>query len=216
MRTKNSKNIFKVLSFVLLIFVIIFAVLLVKIVNDRNSNDVIDEKMEEVKNPIVVFETNYGNFEIELFLEQSPITAGNFKSLVEKGFYDGTKFHRVMANFMIQGGDPLSKNDSLKNRWGTGGAERIPDEFIRNLSNVRGTIAMANSGPNSGSSQFFINVVNNTYLDWDKAPMTSKHPVFGKVIVGMDIVDKISVVRVSGSGSTPVEPVIIRKAYLKK
>lgn len=216
MKTKNSKNIFKVLSFVLLIFVIIFAVLLVKIVKDKNSNDVIDEKMEEVKNPIVVFETNYGNFEIELFLEQSPITAGNFKSLVEKGFYDGTKFHRVMANFMIQGGDPLSKNDSLKNRWGTGGAERIRDEFIRNLSNTRGTIAMANSGPNSGSSQFFINVVNNTYLDWDKPPLSSKHPVFGKVIVGMDIVDKISVVRVSGSGSTPVEPVIIRKAYLKK
>jgi len=165
-------------------------------------------------NNIVIFETTQGNIEIELYLEKSPVTAGNFKELVEEGFYDGTRFHRVIKGFMIQGGDPLSKNVSLKNRWGTGGAEKIEDEFIRGLSNVRGTLSMANAGPNTGSSQFFMNVVDNTYLDWDKKPMSSKHPVFAKIVSGMEIVDKISNVSVDGR-DVPKEDVVITKAYLK-
>ena len=76
-------------------------------------------------NDIAVFKTNMGTFKVKLYLEKSPITAGNFKQLVESGFYNETKFHRVITDFMIQGGDPLSKNDNLKKKWGTGGAERI-------------------------------------------------------------------------------------------
>ncbi|MDA3854706.1 MAG: peptidylprolyl isomerase [Candidatus Woesearchaeota archaeon] len=164
---------------------------------------------------IVVFETTKGNIEIELFLDESPMTAGNFKKLVEEGFYDKTKFHRVIPNFMVQGGDPLSKNNSMTNRWGTGGpGYAIQDEFIEGLSNKRGTLSMANSGPNSGGSQFFINTVNNTNLDWDKAPASSKHPVFGKVTSGMEIVDAISKVRTTGS-DRPLEDIEIIKAYIK-
>ena len=187
-----------------------------KVETPKIESEKLNSKMEEnnSNNPIVVFETNLGNFEVELFEDKSPITAGNFKSLVEQGFYDGIKFHRVIKDFMIQGGDPLSKNDSLKNRWGSGGAEPIEDEFIKGLSNTRGTLSMANAGPNTGSSQFFINLVDNTYLDWDKSPAQSKHPVFGKIVSGMDIIDKIGTVKV-GARDVPAEPVIIRKAYLK-
>ena len=158
----------------------------------------------EVKNPIVVLETEKGNIEIELFLDKMPITAGNFKKLVEQKFYDGTRFHRVIDNFMVQGGDPLSKDKSNEALWGTGGpGYAISDEFVAGLSNVKGTISMANSGPNTGGSQFFINTVDNVYLDFDKEPQTSKHPVFGKVVSGMDIVLSIQ------KGD------IIKKAYLK-
>jgi len=124
------------------------------------------------------------------------------------------KFHRVIDGFMIQGGDPLSKNDSLMNRWGTGGSEPIEDEFVKGLSNLRGTLSMANAGPNSGSSQFFINTQDNTNLDWDKAPIQSKHPVFGKIVVGMDVIDKISKVK-TNSQDRPLEHVVIEKAHLK-
>jgi len=152
-----------------------------------------DKKMtEEIKinNPIAVLETNKGDIEIELFMDKMPITAGNFKKLAEEGFYDGIRFHRVIDNFMIQAGDPLSKDESQKELWGTGGpGYTIEDEFVPGLSNVRGTIAMANIGqPNTGGSQFFINTVDNIGLDFDKPPATSKHPVFGKVVEGMDIV----------------------------
>ncbi len=164
-------------------------------------------------NPIAVLETTKGNIEIELFLKESPITAGNFKQLVEEGFYDGIKFHRVIDGFMIQSGDPLSKNDSKKHLWGTGGSEEISDEYIKGLSNTRGTLSMANRGPNTGSSQFFINLINNTRLDWDKAPSTSKHPVFGKIVKGMDIVDSIGKVKTDNTDK-PIEAITIIKAYI--
>lgn len=175
-----------------------------------------NEKKQMEEN-IVLFETNQGNIKIELFLDESPITAGNFKKLVEEGFYDGIKFHRVIDGFMIQGGDPKTKDDTQVARWGTGGSGRvIQDEFIEGLSNVRGTLSMANSGPNSGSSQFFINTANNTMLDWNKQPASSKHPVFGKVIEGMDVVDKISKVSTTGSPfDRPLDAVIIKKASIQ-
>lgn len=127
----------------------------------------------------VKFETTYGNFVIQLYDKQMPITTGNFKKLVEKGFYNGVIFHRVIADFMIQGGDPTGT--------GMGGpGYNIKDEFTKTSldENNRGTISMANAGPNTGGSQFFINLVNNNYLD-------GKHPVFGIVVEGMDVVDKI-------------------------
>ncbi len=171
--------------------------------------------MEDNNNTIAVFETTKGTFEIELFTAKSPITAGNFKELIEKKFYDNTKFHRIIKDFMVQGGDPLSKNDNLAKRWGTGGpGYAIKDEFIRGLSNKRGTLSMANSGPNSGGSQFFINVVDNTFLDWDKGDARSKHPVFGKIVSGMEIVDKIVNVR-TASQDRPAENITITKAYIK-
>ena len=124
----------------------------------------------------VRLETNMGNITIALD-PTMPVTAGNFESLVKKGFYDGVIFHRVIDGFMLQGGCP--------NGNGMGGpGYAIKDEFGPKNQNHRGTISMANSGPNTGGSQFFINLVNNNFLD-------DKHPVFGKVVEGMDVVDKI-------------------------
>lgn len=167
-------------------------------------------------NPIAVLTTNKGTIEIELYEDMMPITAGNFKKLVQEGFYDGTKFHRVIESFMIQGGDPNTKtNEVLK--YGTGGpGYSIPDEHIKHelLTNVRGTISMANSGPNSGGSQFFINLVDNTFLDFDKEPLQSKHPVFGRVISGMDVVDAIAVVETNQT-NLPLEDVIVESIVIK-
>ncbi len=164
-------------------------------------------------NKKVKFTTNKGEFVIELFSDKSPITAGNFEELVEKGFYNGTRFHRIIKDFMIQGGDPLSKQEKLRSRWGTGGAETIEDEFITGLSNLRGTLSMANAGPQSGSSQFFINLVDNTYLDFDKKPFNSKHPVFGQIIEGMDIIDSIGQAR-TNAYDQPKDDIVVEKAEI--
>jgi peptidylprolyl isomerase len=159
---------------------------------------------------VAVFDTSMGTFRIELFEDSMPITTGNFIKLANDGFYDGVIFHRVIDGFMIQGGDP--------DGTGSGGpGYTIDDEFVEDegLSNVRGTISMANTGqPNSGGSQFFINVVDNTNLDWDKPPSTSKHPVFGKVVTGMNVVDAIAKVTV-GPGARPVEDVVINKLTIE-
>lgn len=153
------------------------------------------------------FETSLGSFTVELS-DKTPITTKNFVDLVSKGFYDGTKFHRVIPQFMVQGGDSLTKDNTLKRQWGTGGpGYEIKDEFDPALQNVRGTIAMANHGPNTGGSQFFINLVDNTHLN-------NKHTVFGKVTAGMDVVDKISNVA-TDSGDRPVEEVVVRKITVK-
>ncbi len=153
------------------------------------------------------FETNQGTIKIELFTETMPLTTQNFITLAEKGFYDGTRFHRVIPDFMIQGGDPLSKDESKKALWGTGGpGYHIQDEFTESNRNVRGTISMANAGPNTGGSQFFINVVDNNFLD-------GKHPVFGRVVEGQEAVDKISEMP-TGTRDQPEEDVIIKKVTI--
>ena len=145
----------------------------------------------------VLLQTTMGDVKIELFETTMPITVGNFRKLVEKGFYDGTIFHRVIAGFMIQGGDPLGT--------GMGGpGYTIKDELPADNRNARGTISMANAGPNTGGSQFFINVVDNHRLD-------PKHPVFGKVVGGMEVVDAISK-SPTGSRDRPLKTVSIRKA----
>jgi peptidylprolyl isomerase len=149
---------------------------------------------------IVLLETTEGDIKIRLY-DNMPITAGNFEKLVKQGYYDGVIFHRVIDNFMIQGGDPTGT--------GSGGpGYTIKDEFSDNNKNNRGTISMANSGPNTGGSQFFINTVNNNYLD-------SKHPVFGEVIEGMDVVDAISKVQ-TDMDNRPLEEVKIIKATIIK
>ena len=148
----------------------------------------------------VLLKTNYGDVIIKLY-DDMPITAGNFEKLVNKGFYNDVIFHRVINGFMIQGGDPMGN--------GMGGpGYNIKDEFTHKGGNKnnRGTISMANAGPNTGGSQFFINLVNNNFLD-------AKHPVFGEVIQGMDVIDKIAKVRTDGN-DRPVEDVKILEAKL--
>jgi len=168
-------------------------------------------------NPIAVLNTNMGVIEIELYEDRMPITAGNFKKLINEKYYDGIKFHRVIDGFMIQGGDPNTKTENVMS-YGTGGpGYSIPDEHVKSdlLSNVRGTISMANSGPNTGGSQFFINLIDNTNLDFDKMPLTSQHPVFGRVVSGMDVVDAIGHAK-TGQRDLPVEAIVIESATIKE
>ena len=148
-----------------------------------------------------VFETNKGTFEIELFTEKAPITTKNFIDLTEKGFYNGLIFHRVIPNFMIQGGDPEGR--------GTGGpGYEIKDEFHPDLKHdSEGILSMANSGPNTGGSQFFITLAQTSWLD-------NKHAVFGKVTKGMDVVKEIGAVE-TGANDKPVEDVIINKITIR-
>ena len=127
--------------------------------------------------------TNYGDIRLEMYDALVPNTVNNFVNLVNQGFYDGVIFHRVIDNFMIQGGD------------GSPAPTSIMDEFDSTLSNVQKTISMANSGPNTGTCQFFINLVDNTYLDFDKVPLTSKHPVFGITVSGFNVVQAIGEVQ---------------------
>lgn len=160
-------------------------------------------------NPTATFETSLGSFTAELFSDVMPITAGNFMKLAKEGFYNGLHFHRVIPNFMIQFGCPHSKDPSSR-RAGTGDSPygRIPDEHPANakMSNEPGTLSMANSGqPNSGSCQFFINTVHNSYLDFF-TPGPSKHPVFGKVTQGMDVVNKIGSTKTE-AGERPATPI---------
>ena len=169
----------------------------------------------DTKNPIVILKTTKGDIAIELFMDKMPITAGNFLKLAQEGFYDGVKFHRVIKGFMIQGGDPLSKGGNVA-LYGTGGpGYAIADEFVDGFSNMRGTISMANSGSNTGGSQFFINLVDNVGLDFDKEPLTSSHPVFGKVVGGMDAVDVIGEVE-TGVRDIPVVPVVIESVEISR
>ena len=147
-----------------------------------------------MSNPTVTMETSEGSFKVEIFLTEMPITAGNFLELARSGYYDGLHFHRVIKDFMIQFGCPHSR-DPNDPRAGTGGPPSgcIQDEFLEDakISNEPGTLSMANTGrPNSGGSQFFINTVHNSYLDWFSGG-PSKHPVFGRVTSGMDVVQKI-------------------------
>ncbi|MGE4375501.1 MAG: peptidylprolyl isomerase [Methanoculleus sp.] len=150
----------------------------------------------------VTMHTSMGDITLRLYTDM-PITTGNFIKLAKKGFYDGIVFHRVIDGFMIQGGCPQGT--------GTGGpGYTIEDEFGKGHSNVRGTIAMANTGrPNTGGSQFFINMVDNTHLDKENKSTPYAHPVFGEVVGGMDVVDAIGKVK-TGRNDRPVKDVVIK------
>lgn len=176
-------------------------------------------------NPVATFDTTMGKFKVELYLDRVPRTASNFIDLAESGFYNGLHFHRVIPNFMNQFGCPHSR-DPKSGRAGTGGPPdgtfknlvtgkeetrtgggNIQDENISKDSNAPGTLSMANTGrPNSGGSQFFVNVANNQNLDWFSGG-SSKHPVFGKVVDGMDIVTAIS--KVKTVRDNPAEPIMM-------
>jgi cyclophilin family peptidyl-prolyl cis-trans isomerase len=168
-------------------------------------------------NPTALLETSLGTFSVELFVDKMPLTAGNFIKLAKSGFYDGLHFHRVINGFMLQFGCPHSR-DPKSSRAGTGDGPDGPikDEHPANakLSNEPGTLSMANTGaPNTGSCQFFVNTVNNTYLDWF-SPGASKHPVFGKVIAGMDVVHAIEKTK-TDSGDRPLVPVKMNKVTVE-
>lgn len=151
--------------------------------------------------------TNMGDITIKFMDADAPNTVANFVKLAKEGFYNGTKFHRVIEGFMIQGGDPLTKDDAQQARWGTGGpGYQFADEIHANNKNNIGTISMANAGPNTNGSQFFINVANNNFLD-------TKHTVFGTVTAGMDVVKKIEMTE-TGAQDRPVSPLIIESISL--
>ncbi len=151
-------------------------------------------------NRIARFETNLGQFDVELLEEQAPVTTGNFIDLIEKEFYDGVIFHRVIADFMIQGGDPTGTG-----RGGPG--YTINDEFAPGLSHTgEGILSMANSGPNSGGSQFFICLAATPWLD-------GKHAIFGKVVAGLEVVRAIGTTP-TGPGDQPLEEVKMSQVRL--
>jgi cyclophilin family peptidyl-prolyl cis-trans isomerase len=162
-------------------------------------------------NPTATFETSLGTFTVELFADKMPYTAGHIANLMRSGFYDGLHFHRVIQNFMVQFGCPYSK-DPMSPRAGTGGPPGgdIKDEFTARLSNEPMTLSMANTGaPNTGGSQFFINTVHNDFLDWF-TPGASRHPVFGRVVSGQDVVKRIESTPTDGE-DRPTTPVKVIK-----
>jgi peptidyl-prolyl cis-trans isomerase B (cyclophilin B) len=143
--------------------------------------------------------TNHGAIEVQLFPEDAPKTVDNFRTLAEKGFYDGVVFHRVIPDFMIQGGDPTGT--------GSGGPGYTFEDEPNEHHVVRGALAMANAGPNTNGSQFFI--VTADECSW----LDGKHTVFGQVINGMDVVDTISALETDGN-DRPREPVTIQRVEL--
>ncbi len=166
-------------------------------------------------NPTAVFNTSMGSFTAEIFEAEMPITATNFINLVNSGFYNGLHFHRVINDFMIQFGCPHSK-DPKSPLCGTGGPKyKIADEHTTKISNTPGTLSMANSGPNSGGSQFFINTNKNVHLDWFNPRSRSAHPVFGKVIDGLDVVQAIQQVP-TGRGDNPNTPVMMESITINR
>ena len=152
-------------------------------------------------NRIVQFETTHGSFRVELFEDRAPVTTGNFVDLIQKGYYDELVFHRVIAGFMIQGGCPQGT--------GTGGpGYKIKDEFHRELRHTdEGILSMANAGPNTGGSQFFITLAATPWLD-------GKHAIFGKVVEGLDVVRAIGKVP-TARGDRPSEPVVMKSLKLE-
>ena len=156
---------------------------------------------EKMTNRHAIIETSMGTIEAELYEDKAPLTTANFIKLSEKGFYNNVTFHRVIPNFMVQTGDPRGD--------GTGGpGYAIKDEFGPGLKhNQSGRLSMANSGPNTGGSQFFITTVPTPWLD-------GKHAIFGQVVKGQDIVDKISMVQ-RDRNDKPLTPIVIKKITIK-
>jgi len=208
----------------IIVSIIIVLAIIVMIFLDKNKtiapviND--DVKMEEIlKEEIInqdsmsstaIIKTSMGEITVELYENKTPKTVENFVKLANEGFYEGVKFHRIIEGFMNQTGDPLTKDNSLIGQWGTGGpGYQFEDEFVEDLSNTVGTLSMANSGPGTNGSQFFINTGDNVFLD-------GKHTVFGQVIEGIDVVIEINKVETTGSPfDRPLEPVVIEGITIK-
>lgn len=171
--------------------------------NEKLNNILNENNMNEQKNQFVLIKTSLGDIKLELFADSAPKTAKNFSDLAKKGFYDGTKFHRVIKGFMIQGGDPLSKDESQRSLWGSGGpGYKFNDELTGKEKYLQGTLAMANSGPNTNGSQFFIVTASSG------AKLDPDYTIFGKVVSGLDTALKIEKVETSYNDQ-PVDDVVI-------
>jgi peptidyl-prolyl cis-trans isomerase A (cyclophilin A) len=168
------------------------------------------EKTEKESNPLVVFDTTKGKITIELYSDKAPVTVKNFLTYVNEGFYNGTVFHRVIPRFVVQGGGMTADMERKATH------APIVNEADNGLKNLRGTLSMARTNdPNSATSQFFINLVDNAALD--KSESSAGYAVFGKVIRGMDIVDRIAGVETTTKGQyrdVPAQPITITKAYV--
>lgn len=175
---------------------------------NNSQNNQMDNSELTKKYSAALIKTSLGDIKVEFSNVDAPMTVGNFLKLSHDGFYTGTKFHRVIEGFMIQGGDPLSKDEAMKDRWGTGGpGYKFNDELKGTEKYPQGTLAMANSGPNTNGSQFFVVTAS------PEAPLPASYTVFGKVISGMDIALKIEKVATS-SNDRPVDDVIIQSVEL--
>jgi cyclophilin family peptidyl-prolyl cis-trans isomerase len=174
--------------------------------NATTSMETVGPERIVVKNAVI--KTNLGDIEFEFKIDSAKNTVTNFVTLAATNFYDGIRFHRVIKGFMIQVGDPLSKDLSKKNTWGTGGpGYTFPDELSGKETYPRGTVAMANAGPNTNGSQFFIVTVEN-------APLPPAYTVFGKVVKGMDVAMKIEGVK-TDSRDAPIDEVVIKSVVIK-
>ena len=180
--------------------------------------------LENITGPRATIKTNHGDIKIQLFPEQAPMTVENFVRLAKKGYYDGTIFHRVISDFMIQGGDPEGNGTGGTSIWG----HPFEDEFSCDLFNLRGALSMANSGPNTNGSQFFIvqnknmpkryikqmepagypKEIIHAYKQGGTPWLDGRHTVFGQVIDGMDVVDEIAKVK-KNKMDKPLEDVFI-------
>lgn len=168
-----------------------------------------NQNYQENEKKMVTLKTTKGDIKIELYEKDAPKTVENFLKLTESGFYNGVKFHRVINGFMIQAGDPLTKDNTKQNMWGTGGpGYNIPDELsskeVYDEGYKAGVLAMANTGrPNTGGSQFFI-----MHKDY---PLPAQYTIFGKVISGMDVVNSIATVKtyMPGQVDRPLEDIVI-------
>jgi len=191
------------------IAIIIIITLLIGFASSSNSRGQVKIiKINKINNIMVTLETSLGNIDLELYPDQAPKTVENFVKLAKEGFYEDTKFHRVIKGFMIQGGDPYTKGQD-SSVYGTGGpGYKFADE-PNDLPMLRGTLAMANSGPNTNGSQFFITTAETPWL---QGALT----IFGKVVSGMEVVDIIEAVKTTGDPSNrPITPVTINKVVVK-
>ncbi|KRL81515.1 peptidylprolyl isomerase [Ligilactobacillus equi] len=186
--------------------------------------------LENVSGPVAEIKTNYGMITVQLFAEQAPKTVENFVELAKQGYYDEVIFHRIIKDFMIQGGDPTGTGMGGQSIWGA----PFEDEFSNELFNLRGALSMANAGPGTNGSQFFIVQNENfpadmvgqmqaagypeeivtAYKQGGTPWLDHRHTVFGQVVVGMDVVDKIAKVE-TGMQDKPVEDVVIEGITIK-
>lgn len=186
-----------------------------KVMKDKEKGITEENQEAELTEPEefagdVLLKTNFGDITIELFSDKAPKTTSNFTTLAEQDFYDGTRFHRIMKGFMIQGGDPFSKDKATVSKWGTGGPGYTFEDEINDELIVRGVIAMANAGPDTNGSQFFI--VTASAASW----LDGKHTVFGRVVGGMDVVDKIESIPTVEETALPLEDVVVLDVLVKK
>jgi peptidyl-prolyl cis-trans isomerase B (cyclophilin B) len=183
---------------------------------DQTDAEVLDTRSKDMNtdtgNELAVLKTNLGDLTIEFWPDVAPNTVANFKKLARAGFYDGTAFHRIVKGFMVQGGDPLTKDPAAESRWGTGGPGYTIDAEFNDRSHVRGVISMARAhDPNSAGSQFFICLADATFLD-------RKYTAFGRLVSGDDVLSRIgdTPVGVSNHGerSRPLQRVVVESVRI--